>query len=167
MLSNTFLKKLCKNLSENFGNHISQDSHKNQYPCPVCNFGFTATTIQWQILIKFAAEVPYLSYWYQIQKLLYHLRYHLRDHWSSNSGWFVWHQLSCDTQCIPEVKTRSCCRDPHCWIFFVRYTGLLELLFSNHLVLRIEMKKEQNIEISAVSKDRRGEYSGLSKLPNE
>ena len=25
-----------------FGNHFSQDSHKNQYSGPVCNFGFTA-----------------------------------------------------------------------------------------------------------------------------
>ena len=30
-------------LSVNFGNHISQDSHKNQYPGSVCNFGFTAS----------------------------------------------------------------------------------------------------------------------------
>ena len=29
-------------LSVNFGNHISQISHKNQYPSPVCNFDFTA-----------------------------------------------------------------------------------------------------------------------------
>ena len=29
-------------LSVNFGNHISQDSHKNQYPGPVCNFGSAA-----------------------------------------------------------------------------------------------------------------------------
>ena len=29
-------------LSVNFENHVSQDSHKNQYPGPVCNFGFTA-----------------------------------------------------------------------------------------------------------------------------
>ena len=26
-------------LSVNFGDRISQDLHKNQYPCPVCNFG--------------------------------------------------------------------------------------------------------------------------------
>ena len=32
-------------LSVSFGNPISKDSHKNQYPCPVCmvcNFGFIA-----------------------------------------------------------------------------------------------------------------------------
>ena len=29
-------------LSVDFGNHISQDSYKNQYPSPVCNFSFTA-----------------------------------------------------------------------------------------------------------------------------
>ena len=29
-------------LSVIFGNHISQDSYKNQYPGPVCYFGFTA-----------------------------------------------------------------------------------------------------------------------------
>ena len=28
-------------LSVNFENHISQDSHKNQCPSSVCNFGFT------------------------------------------------------------------------------------------------------------------------------
>ena len=28
-------------LSVNFANHISQDSHNNKYPGPVCNFGFT------------------------------------------------------------------------------------------------------------------------------
>ena len=28
-------------LSVNFGNRNSQDSHKNQYPGPVLNFGFT------------------------------------------------------------------------------------------------------------------------------
>ena len=38
----TFEETMSK-LSVNFGNHISQDSHKNQYPCPVCNFGFTAS----------------------------------------------------------------------------------------------------------------------------
>ena len=30
-------------LSVNFGNHNSQDSHKNRYLGPVCNFGFTAS----------------------------------------------------------------------------------------------------------------------------
>ena len=29
-------------LTVNFGNPISKDSHKNQYPNPICNFGFTA-----------------------------------------------------------------------------------------------------------------------------
>ena len=29
-------------LSVNFGNRISQDSHKNQYSGPICNSGFTA-----------------------------------------------------------------------------------------------------------------------------
>ena len=28
-------------LSVNSANHISQDSYKNQYSSPVCNFGFT------------------------------------------------------------------------------------------------------------------------------
>ena len=28
-------------LSVNFGNLNSQDFHKNQYPSPICNFGFT------------------------------------------------------------------------------------------------------------------------------
>ena len=37
LLSSAFLKELC-HLSVNFGTHISQDSHKNQYPGPVCNF---------------------------------------------------------------------------------------------------------------------------------
>ena len=29
--------------SVNFGNNISQDSHKNRYPGTVCNFSFTAS----------------------------------------------------------------------------------------------------------------------------
>ena len=36
-------KDTMPKLSVNFGNHISQDSHKNQYPGPICNFGFTAS----------------------------------------------------------------------------------------------------------------------------
>ena len=38
--SDAFLKKL-QQMSVNFGNRISQNSHKNQYPGPVCKFGFT------------------------------------------------------------------------------------------------------------------------------
>ena len=54
----TFEETMPK-LSVNFGNHISQDSHNNQYSAPVCNFGFTVQ----QMLIKFAAELPYLFHW--------------------------------------------------------------------------------------------------------
>ena len=38
-----------------FWNHISHNSHKNQYPHLVCNFGFTEPkySAQWQMLIKF------------------------------------------------------------------------------------------------------------------
>ena len=38
----TFEETMPK-LSVNFGNDISRDSHKNQYPGPICNFGFTAS----------------------------------------------------------------------------------------------------------------------------
>ena len=41
-----------------FGNHITQDSHKNQYPGPVLNFGFTEPQYS---LIKFAAELSAMS----------------------------------------------------------------------------------------------------------
>ena len=34
-------KEIVPKLSVNFGNRVSQDSHKNQYPGPDCNFGFT------------------------------------------------------------------------------------------------------------------------------
>ena len=33
-------KKTMPKLSVNFGNHTSQDSHKNQYASPVCDFDF-------------------------------------------------------------------------------------------------------------------------------
>ena len=36
------LEETMPKLLVNFGNHISQDSHKNQYSGPVCNLGFTA-----------------------------------------------------------------------------------------------------------------------------
>ena len=55
----------------NFGNHISQDSHKNQYSSPVCNFGFTVPQV-----FKFDAEVQCLSHWWHTQKFLCHLRDH-------------------------------------------------------------------------------------------
>ena len=34
-------EEIIPKLSVNFGNHISQDSHKKKYRGPVCNFGFT------------------------------------------------------------------------------------------------------------------------------
>ena len=36
----------------------SHKTLKNQYQGHVCNFGFT---VKWQMFIKFAPEVPYLS----------------------------------------------------------------------------------------------------------
>ena len=38
-----FWRNYMPKLSVNLGNHISQNSHKNQYPGPVCNFCFTAS----------------------------------------------------------------------------------------------------------------------------
>ena len=38
---NYIFEETMPNLSVNFGNHVSQDSHKNQYSGPVCNFSFT------------------------------------------------------------------------------------------------------------------------------
>ena len=35
------LEESVSQLSVNFGNCISQNSYKNQYPGPICNFGFT------------------------------------------------------------------------------------------------------------------------------
>ena len=57
LLLRAFLKKI-KIVSRLFGNHISQDSHKNQYADPVCNLGSTATLM----LIQFSAKVqlPFL-----------------------------------------------------------------------------------------------------------
>ena len=62
MITKDFPLRLCeRNIRK--ATIISQDSHKNQYPGPVCNIGFTAPQYFWQMLIKFAAEVPYLSHW--------------------------------------------------------------------------------------------------------
>ena len=39
---NRLVEETVQKLSVNIGNYITQDSHKNQYPGPVCNFGSTA-----------------------------------------------------------------------------------------------------------------------------
>ena len=55
-------EEMVLKLSVNFGNRNSQDSQEPiSQPC--LEFWFYRTTIQWQILIKFAAEVPYLYHW--------------------------------------------------------------------------------------------------------
>ena len=77
-------------LAVNFANLISQE--------PIYHsclwFWFYYTTIQWQMLIKFATSVSYLSHWKHTQELLYHLRDHpIRAIWSvcleSATTW--WH----------------------------------------------------------------------------
>ena len=61
--------KAMPKLSVSFRNHISQDSHKNQYPGPTCNFGFTSfqnsgkcwSNFRWSA-ISFSL-VTHRSYW--------------------------------------------------------------------------------------------------------
>ena len=62
-------------LSENFGNHISQYSHKNQYPGPVSNFGFTAS----QYSVKCWSNLPLQCRIFLIFNTHVTLD-HLRDH---------------------------------------------------------------------------------------
>ena len=74
-------------LSVNFGNHISQDSHKNQYPGTICNFGFTElqySNISWS---DFDSGMPYLSF------LIGNTHRSNARSSDSRSGWFVWNQL--------------------------------------------------------------------------
>ena len=59
LLSSAFFKETMPKLSENLGNHILQDSHKNQYPSP--SFGFTAPQYGDKCLSNLL-KVPYHSH---------------------------------------------------------------------------------------------------------
>ena len=69
-------KETMPKLSENFGNHISQDSHKNQYPGHLCNFGFTAP----QCGDKCWSNLLLKCYIFLIGNTHRRYCYHLRDH---------------------------------------------------------------------------------------
>ena len=79
------LEETMPNLSGNFGNQNPQDSHKNQSPDPVCNFGFTEP----QYSDKCWSNLPLKCHIFLIGNTN---RSSARssDSWS---GWFVWNQL--------------------------------------------------------------------------
>ena len=65
-------KETMPKLSVNFGNHVSQDSHRNKYPGSGCNFGFTVPLSQYSdnwwsnLLLKchiFLIGNTHRSYW--------------------------------------------------------------------------------------------------------
>ena len=78
-------EEIMPKLSVNFVNHISLDSHKNQYPFPVCNFGFTVS----QYSDKCWLDLPLLCRIFLFWKHTEITRSPARSS-DSCSGWFVW-----------------------------------------------------------------------------
>ena len=79
-------------LSVNFGNYISQDSQKNQYPGPVCNF--TEPQYSDKCWSNLPLKMPYLSH---LLIGLFHIisDYPCRGYWNSRLFFHSWPPGEC------------------------------------------------------------------------
>ena len=81
-------KEIVQKLTVNFGNCISQDSHKNQYHCLVLNFSFTEPQYSDKCWSNFSLKC-------HIFTIACTQRRYSSTCWSSNScsNRFIWNQL--------------------------------------------------------------------------
>ena len=115
-------------LSVSFRNYNSQDSHKNQYPGPVLNFGFTEPQYSdklWSNLLR-KCHIFTIGNTHT-QKIL------CLPVWSSDScsSGFVWNQLprvGIKTRTNDVITVQVYCHAWVKWITFVRWQNTLQIM---------------------------------------